>query len=45
VARYNAEKGARTNTTALGAEAAKLTAILARKPRVLAHELSAGADQ
>lgn len=45
VARFNAEKGARTNTTALGAEAAKLTAILARKPRVVAHELAAGADQ
>lgn len=45
VARYNADKGARTNTTALGAEAANKTAILARKPRVVAHELGAGADQ
>ena len=45
VARYNARKGARINTTALGAEAAKLTAILARKPRVVAHELAAGADR
>ncbi|WP_323035933.1 YjjI family glycine radical enzyme [Pararhodobacter sp.] len=45
VARFNADKGARTNTTALGAEAADLTAILARKPRVMANELAAGADQ
>lgn len=45
VARFNADKGARTNTTALGAEAADLTAILARKPRVMAHELAAGTDQ
>lgn len=45
VARHNAELGSRTNTTALGAEAAKLTGILARKPRVLAYELGAGADQ
>ncbi|SMX50652.1 YjjI family glycine radical enzyme [Maliponia aquimaris] len=45
VARHDAAKGARTNTTALGAEAAKQTAILARKPRVVAHELAAGADQ
>ena len=45
VARYNADKGARTNTTALGAEAASKTAILARKPRVVAHELAAGTDQ
>ena len=45
VARFNALKGARTNTTALGAEAAKLTAILDRKPRVVAYELAAGADR
>ena len=45
VARYNTDKGARTNTTALGADAAKLTAILAREPRMVARELSAGADQ
>lgn len=45
VARFNAAKGARTNTTALGAEAAKLTAILARKPRVVAHERGFGPDQ
>jgi hypothetical protein len=45
VARYNAEQAARTNTTALGAEAARLTAILSRKPRVIAHELDAGAGQ
>ncbi len=45
VKRYNEEKGSRTNTTALGAEAAKLTGILARKPRVVAHELAAGDRQ
>jgi YjjI family glycine radical enzyme len=45
VQRYNEAKGSRTNTTALGAEAAKLTGILARKPRVVAHELTAGDRQ
>jgi len=45
VARYDTAQGARTNTTALGAEATKLTAILARKPRVVAHELCPGTDQ
>lgn len=45
VKRYNEEKGSRTNTTALGAEAAKMTGILARKPRVVAHELAAGDRQ
>lgn len=42
---FNAEKGSRTNTTALGAEAADRTSILKRKPRVVANELLAGADQ
>ena len=45
VKRYNEDKGSRTNTTALGAEAAKLAGILARKPRVVAHELAAGDSQ
>lgn len=45
VKRYNEEMGSRTNTTALGAEAAKLAGILARKPRVVAHELAAGDSQ
>ncbi len=40
VKKFNEEKGSRTNTTALGAEAAKLTGILERKPRVVGHELS-----
>ena len=42
VKRHNELKVSRTNTTALGAEAARLTGILARKPRVVAHELAAG---
>jgi YjjI family glycine radical enzyme len=42
VKRHSEQKGSRTNTTALGAEAARLTGILARKPRVVAHELAAG---
>lgn len=45
VARFEAAEGARTNTTALGAEAARLTGIRDRKPRVIAHELAAGPDQ
>ncbi|MEX3010325.1 YjjI family glycine radical enzyme [Hoeflea sp. TYP-13] len=45
VEQYNAKNGSRTNTTALGAEAAKCTSILQRKPRVVANELLAGADQ
>lgn len=42
VKRHNELKVSRTNTTALGAEAARLTGILARKPQVVAHELAAG---
>jgi len=38
-------QGARTNTTALGAEAATETDILKRRPRVLAAEMHAGPDQ
>ena len=45
VEKFNAASGSRTNTTALGAEAADRTAILQRKPRVVANELLAGADQ
>lgn len=41
---FNARGGSRTNTTELGAEAADQTAILQRKPRVVANELLAGAD-
>ena len=40
VKKYNEAKGSRTNTTALGAEAAALTGILDRKPRVVGHELN-----
>ncbi len=45
VEKFNNEAGSRTNTTALGAEAADRTDILARKPRVVAHELLAGEHQ
>ena len=40
VKKYNEAQGSRTNTTALGAEAANLTGILDRKPRVIGNELS-----
>ena len=43
VEQFNDDKGSRTNTTALGAEAVQLTGILNRKPRVVAHERDAGA--
>ncbi|MCP4319180.1 MAG: YjjI family glycine radical enzyme [Hyphomicrobiales bacterium] len=45
VEKFNAEIGSRTNTTALGAEAADVTSILQRKPRVVANELFAGTGQ
>ncbi|MEM9631905.1 MAG: YjjI family glycine radical enzyme [Pseudomonadota bacterium] len=45
VEKFNAESGSRTNTTALGAEAADCTSILKRKPRVVASELLAGTNQ
>lgn len=38
IRQHEAAKGSRTNTTALGAEAARETAILARSPRVVSHE-------
>ena len=40
VKKFNEDKGSRTNTTTLGAEAADVTGILKRKPRVIGHELS-----
>ena len=43
--KFNAQAGSRTNTTALAAEAADLTGILQRKPRVVANERLAGAHQ
>jgi YjjI family glycine radical enzyme len=45
IEKFNAEAGSRTNTTALGAEAADCTSILKRKPRVVANELLAGTNQ
>lgn len=45
VAKFKTASGSRTNTTALGAEAADCTEILRRKPRVVANELLAGQDQ
>ena len=43
IEKFNAEKGSRTNTTALGAEAADVTGILERRPRVVANEFIAKA--
>ena len=45
VKKFNEDKGSRTNTTVLGAEAAEVTGILKRKPRVIGHELSPGYSQ
>lgn len=42
VRQFNEVKGSRTNTTGLGAEAAALTGILDRRPRVVALERDAG---
>ena len=42
IEKFKATGGSRTNTTSLGAEAAEVTPILERKPRVIAHELFAG---
>lgn len=44
IARHREGGMDRTNTTALGAEAAAMTDILARRPRVVAGELLAGSD-
>ncbi|EEW26566.1 YjjI family glycine radical enzyme [Rhodobacter ferrooxidans] len=45
VAKHNAQKGSRTNTTGLGAEAAAKTAILQHQPRVMGQEFVAGHRQ
>jgi hypothetical protein len=45
VRRHEAAKGSRTNTTALGAEAASKTDMLWRKPRVVGHERHPGYGQ
>ncbi|MCI2398904.1 YjjI family glycine radical enzyme [Aliiroseovarius subalbicans] len=45
IEKFRACEGSRINTTALGAEAAEVTGILDRKPRVVAHEQSAGYGQ
>ena len=42
VENHRAGRESRTNTTALGAEAAALTDILKRRPRVVAAEMLAG---
>ncbi len=43
--KFNEQKGSRTNTTVLGAEAADVTGILDRKPRVVGNELYPGYSQ
>ena len=45
IKKFNEDKGSRTNTTALGAEAADVVKILERKPRVMSHELRPGYSQ
>ena len=45
IRKFNEQQGSRTNTTVLGAEAANVTGILDRKPRVVANELYPGHDQ
>jgi len=45
IRKYNEQQGSRTNTTVLGAEAADVTGILERKPRVVANELAPGHGQ
>ncbi|MCY6383260.1 YjjI family glycine radical enzyme [Hoeflea prorocentri] len=45
VARHNDNQGSRINTTGLGAEAANVTGILDRKPRVVANERLTGERQ
>lgn len=42
IQKFNKEKGSRTNTTVLGAEAAENVGILERRPRVVGNELYAG---
>jgi len=45
IRKFNDQQGSRTNTTVLGAEAAEVTGILDRKPRVVGNELSPGYRQ
>jgi hypothetical protein len=45
IKKFNNAEGSRTNTTVLGAEAAEVTGILERKPRVVGHELRPGYSQ
>jgi hypothetical protein len=45
IRKFNDRQGSRTNTTVLGAEAADMTGILDRKPRVVGNELSPGYGQ
>jgi YjjI family glycine radical enzyme len=45
IRKFKNEEGSRTNTTVLGVEAAAVTGILERKPRVVAHELRPGYGQ
>ena len=45
VNKFKKEKGSRTNTTVLGAEATDIANILERKPRVVSHELHPGYGQ
>ena len=45
IRKFRDRQGSRTNTTVLGAEAAEMTGILDRKPRVVGNELSPGYDQ
>ncbi|MDX2411942.1 MAG: YjjI family glycine radical enzyme [Woeseiaceae bacterium] len=45
IKKFNEQKGSRTNTTVLGAEAADVTGILDRRPRVVGNELYPGYSQ
>ena len=45
IRKFNEQQGSRTNTTVLGAEAAEVTGILDRKPRVVGNEFYPGHSQ
>ena len=45
IKKFNEQRGSRTNTTVLGAEAADATGILDRRPRVVGNELYPGHSQ
>ncbi len=45
IRKFRDQQGSRTNTTVLGAEAAEMTGILDRKPRVVGNELYPGYGQ